>query len=75
MLITLKINDNVPVDEVAYILRCLVRDIEDSGISSYSGRKRSGVRVFDSNGDPVGEVKFDMSSTIPELFPESPIEA
>lgn len=58
MLITLKINDNVPVDEVAYILRQLSHDIDISGISVYCGKKRSGVRVFDSNGEPVGIVSF-----------------
>ena len=58
MLITLKINDDVPADEVSYILRRLSHDIDISGISSYCGKKRSGVRVFDSNGDPVGVVSF-----------------
>ena len=58
MLIILKINDDVPADEVSYILRQLARDIDISGISSYCGRKRSVVRVFDSNGDPVGTVSF-----------------
>ena len=58
MLIILEINDDVPVNEVSYILRHLARDIEVSGISSYCGRKRSVVRVFDSNGDPVGTVSF-----------------
>ena len=58
MLIILKINDDIPADEVSYILRQLARDIDISGISSYCGRKRSVVRVFDSNGDPVGTVSF-----------------
>ena len=56
--ITLKINDDVPANEVSYILRQLARDTEVSGISFYCGKKRSGVRVFDSNGEPVGTVSF-----------------
>ena len=58
MLIILKIKNDVPVNEVSYILRQLARDIEVSGISFYCGKKRSGVRVFDSNGDPVGTASF-----------------
>lgn len=59
MFIILKIDDDVPADEVSYILRRLVRDIDKTGFPpSYSGRKRSGVRVFDSNGDPAGTVSF-----------------
>ena len=62
MLIILKINNDVPVNEVSYILRQLARDIEVSGISVYCGKKRSGVRVFDSNGDSVGTVSFKIGN-------------
>ena len=57
--ITLKINDDVPTTEVSYILRQLAHDIDISGISFYCGRKRSGVRVFDSNGDLAGTASFN----------------
>jgi hypothetical protein len=59
MLITLKINDDVPNDEVAHILRRLAHDIDITDFPpSYCGKKRSGVRVFDSNGDLVGGVEI-----------------
>lgn len=57
--ITLKINDDVPTAEVSYILRQLSHDIDISGISFYCGRKRSIVRIFDSNGDPAGTASFN----------------
>lgn len=67
MKINIIINEDVPVDEVSYILSELSRSIEVSGLPS------SVHRVFDSNGDPVGTV--EVSLTVPVQAPESPVEA
>jgi hypothetical protein len=63
LIILLKINDDVPSDEVSYILHQLSHDIDITGFPpSYCGKERSGVRVFNSNGEPVGTLAFKEES-------------
>ncbi len=57
MKISITINDNIPNDEISYILSELSRSVEISGLPSTVNR------VFDSNGDPVGTV--EVSSIVP----------
>ena len=59
MIIKIEINDDVPIDEVLYILRRLGREIQVSDFANKS------ISVFNSAGEPVGSAIFEMPSQIP----------